>query len=754
MLGCADLIRTFDWASTPLGPRDQWPNSLRATVLNMLHTKQPMLLFWGPHQIQLYNDAFVPSFGRGKHPASMGQRARECWAEVWPIVGAQLEAVTERGEPAWYEDALIPIERNGRMEEVFWTYSYSAAFDDHDQINGILVIVTEVTGRVLSGRRLEVLSTLTIRLSAAQGPADVLSAIAAIPEQCPQDIPLVVIDAAPPDEAPNPVWPEPTRAFVTRELGVHRVTFGLSPRLPYDAGYESFIDQICEQVSSTLQRVEGATVVLATRRQRDDLLMQAPVAAALLIGPTHVFELANPRYCDLVGRVPTGKSFRDAFPELQSGPLPEMLDRVYTTGEPFTANETVVPLARLDGSAVDTQAYFNFSAVAVRDHTDAVIGLMVVAVEVSEQVRARQVLLDANRSKDEFLAMLGHELRNPLAPIVTALDLMEARDVTGTTVRERGVIARQVDHVVRLVDDLLDISRITRGLITLEREVIDLGEALMTAVELARPLAMRQRHRLDVHLRPGTRVFADPARLAQMASNLLVNAVKYTPEGGRIRVALRTDGDEAVVVVSDTGVGISPELLPRVFDPFVQDPQAIDRREGGLGIGLAIVRNLAVLHGGSATATSEGPGRGSEFSIRLPLVTAEEVAESPVLHKSGPTGQLVLVVDDNVDAAEMLGELLRAYGHDVTVVHHPDDALAVARDLSPHIGLLDIGLPGMDGYELAKQLKEVVPACRLIALTGYGQEADRLRGADAGFVAHLVKPADINELLAVMAPIT
>ncbi len=369
-------------------------------------------------------------------------------------------------------------------------------------------------------------------------------------------------------------------------------------------------------------------------------------------------------------------------------------------------------------------------------------------------MRARQVLLDANRSKDEFLAMLGHELRNPLAPIVTALDLMEAKDVAGVTVRERTVIVRQVDHVVRLVDDLLDISRITRGLITLERQVVDLGEALMTAVELARPLAQRHRHRLDVHLRPGTRVFADPARLAQMASNLLVNAVKYTPEGGRIRVALRTEGDEAVVVVSDTGVGISPGLLPRVFDPFVQDPQAIDRREGGLGIGLAIVRNLATLHGGSATATSEGPGKGSEFSIRMPLLTAGEVVVPAVHPKSGPSGQQVLVVDDNVDAAEMLGELLRAYGHEVTVVHHPDDALALAHDLAPHTALLDIGLPGMDGYELARRLKTVVPVCRLIALTGYGQEADRIRGAKAGFVAHLVKPADINELLAVLAPVT
>jgi CheY-like chemotaxis protein len=193
---------------------------------------------------------------------------------------------------------------------------------------------------------------------------------------------------------------------------------------------------------------------------------------------------------------------------------------------------------------------------------------------------------------------------------------------------------------------------------------------------------------------------------------------------------------------------MSAELLPRVFDPFVQDPQSIDRRQGGLGIGLAIVRNLAALHGGTIAATSDGPGMGSQFVIRLPLVTAGVVAVPAHATRIETSGQNVLVVDDNVDAAEMIGELLRAYGHDVTVVHHPDEALALVQDLAPHTALLDIGLPGMDGYQLASRLRTLAPACRLVALTGYGQEADRVRGTAAGFVAHLVKPADINELLA------
>ena len=751
MRTCAELIEAYDWAATALGPRARWPAALRATVSNMLHSKQPMLLFWGPQQIQLYNDAFVPSFGRGKHPTSMGQRARECWAEVWPVVGAQLEAVTERGEPAWHEDALVPIERNGRMEEVFWTYSYSPAYGDDDRIEGILVIVTEVTGRVLSRRRLEVLATLTTRLSAAIHPDDVLAALTAIPAQCPEDVPLLVLDRSAPRDAANPVWPEPTRKIVEHTIGTHRASFGISPRLPYDAAYRSFIEQICAQAASALRRIESATVVLAAQRQRDDLLLQSPVAAAVMLGPDHVYELANRRYCEIVGRDPTGRAWRDAFPELLDGPLPAVLDRVYATGEPFTVNEMVVPLARK--GEIDRDAYFNFNLVAVRDHTGAVIGQMVVAAEVTDQVRARQVLQEANRSKDEFLAMLGHELRNPLAPIVSALDLMAEKDAAGVTARERTIITRQLHHVVRLVDDLLDVSRITRGAIVLEPQVLDLGEAVRAAVDSTRHLADQRGHQLAIDVPDGVTVRADPSRIAQIVSNLLVNAAKYTPDGGALRVTLAVAGAEAVLEVADSGIGIAPELLPRVFELFVQDAQSIDRREGGLGIGLAIVKNLVVLHGGTVGVTSAGLGRGSVFSIWLPLVAALPAPTTPPLRVDRARGRQLLVVDDNVEAAEMLGELLRTRGHDVTVVHHPDDALACVGALAPDVAILDIGLPGMDGYELATRLRALMPACRLIALTGYGQQNDRARGTAAGFAAHVVKPARIDDLLALIGEV-
>jgi len=332
-----------------------------------------------------------------------------------------------------------------------------------------------------------------------------------------------------------------------------------------------------------------------------------------------------------------------------------------------------------------------------------------VAVEVTEQVHARHVLQEANRSKDEFLAMLGHELRNPLAPIVSALDLMAAKDEAGAMHRERVIIDRQLNHVIRLVDDLLDISRITRGAIALEQRVLDLGDAVRAALEATKPFVQQRRHRLEVSICDGVNVLADPARLAQVVTNLVTNAAKYTP-----------------------------------------DAQSIERRDGGLGIGLAIVKNLITLHGGSVAARSAGRGRGSVFSIRLPLTFGPPASMSAPPSVAATASRPFLVVDDNVEAAELLGDLLRAHGHDVTVVHHPDDALACAAELAPQIAVLDIGLPGMDGYELGMRLRALLPGCRMIALTGYGQANDRVRSAAAGFTAHLVKPARIDDLLALI----
>jgi PAS domain S-box-containing protein len=359
----------------------------------------------------------------------------------------------------------------------------------------------------------------------------------------------------------------------------------------------------------------------------------------------------------------------------------------------------------------------------------------------------------ANRAKDEFLAMLGHELRNPLSPILTALQLMKLRN-GGALERERTVIERQVTHLARLVDDLLDVSRIARGKVELKLEVVELGEIIARAVEVASPLLETRAQTLVMDVsRAGLPVTGDPARLAQIVSNLLTNAAKYTPPHGRVTIAAGHDGTDVVLRIQDTGVGIAPDVLPRVFDLFVQGGQSIDRAQGGLGLGLTIVKSLVERHGGTVSAHSDGLNRGSEFVVRLPLAAeAGRLAETPSAKRPArrrtPMAPRILVVDDNHDAAEMLSEVLRARGYDTRIAHDGPEALRVASAFLPETAFLDIGLPVMDGYELASRLREIpgLATVRLVAVTGYGQDSDRRRTRAAGFEHHMVKPVDLQAL--------
>ena len=359
----------------------------------------------------------------------------------------------------------------------------------------------------------------------------------------------------------------------------------------------------------------------------------------------------------------------------------------------------------------------------------------------------------ANRSKDEFLAMLGHELRNPLAPIVTALSLMELRDGDGNAPhRERAVIGRHVRHLVRLVDDLLDVSRIARGKVELKKALVEISVVVARAVELSSPLLEQQQHHLAVAVaEEGLAVFADPTRLAQAVSNLLSNSAKYTPPGGHVEISAARAGGRVVLTVRDDGVGISPSMLPRVFDMFAQERQNIDRSQGGLGLGLAIADNLVKMHGGTVAAFSDGVGKGSVFTLDLPAastVAAPEAEASLPPRRGAAVGRRVLVVDDNPDAAELLLEILSAIGHDVEIAFDGPQALELAGTFLPDVALLDIGLPVMDGYELARRLRDRVDGVRLVAVTGYGQESDRQRARDAGFDAHVVKPVEFDALQA------
>ncbi|HVZ35131.1 MAG TPA: hybrid sensor histidine kinase/response regulator, partial [Polyangiaceae bacterium] len=367
--------------------------------------------------------------------------------------------------------------------------------------------------------------------------------------------------------------------------------------------------------------------------------------------------------------------------------------------------------------------------------------------------QARATAEAASRAKDEFLAMLGHELRNPLAPISTALQLMKLKGEDRSR-REREAIERQVSHLNRLVDDLLDVSRVARGLVVLSRVPIEVADILSNAVEMASPLLEQRKHQLVVKLpESGLSIDADPLRMAQVVSNLLTNAAKYTAPGGHVSLSAELEAGQAVIRVRDDGEGIGHDLLPRVFDLFVQGPRNIARSEGGLGLGLALVKNLVALHGGTVDARSEGLGRGSEFIVRLPalpIAARPAAAPAPPIQIAGRARKRILLVDDNEDARELLAEMLRALGHEVELSPDGPSALHKLETFAADVAILDLGLPVMDGFELARHIVDAhgKRRLRLIALTGYGREADIARTRTIGFDAHLIKPVHVPTLVA------
>ncbi len=614
-----------------------------------------------------------------------------------------------------------------------------------------------------------------------------------------------------------------------------------------------------------------------------NLFNQAPGFIAVLTGPTHVFEMVNEAYYQLVGhRALVGKRVWDALPEVRGQGYETLLDEVYRSGKPFVgrglkvqvqrvpdgplaesfidllyqplfgsdgevtgifvqghdvSDAYLAQLARLDSAErlsegmnaarmvvwdweiASRRMVFSDNAELVLGRSDGNIdaisesidaddaarvhlararaiaersgyqeiirfrrpddGRMLwldvrgkvrcdaagepfavrgVTLDVTERIRAEEDLRDAHRRKDEFLAMLAHELRNPLAPISSAAHLLKHVRLDETRLRDTtDIIIRQIGHITGLVDDLIDVSRVTRGLISTDKQPHDMKRMIADAVEQVRPVIDARGHRLAVLLPPdGAFVLGDHKRVVQVLTNLLNNAAKYTPEGGNIVMRMEVQGADVLVSVSDDGIGIAPELLPRVFDLFTQGERSADRAQGGLGVGLAVVRSLVELHGGRVAATSHGPGTGSTFTVALPLLPGQAQVHGRAALPSEPAlperPLRILVVDDNPDAALMLSMLLEATGYDVVTENSSLAGLLRAASDLPDVCLLDIGLPEMDGYELARRIR-ATPALQgvtLIAVTGYGQADDRRKAIEAGFDHHLVKPVDSAELSALL----
>jgi PAS domain S-box-containing protein len=802
------LLRERDWSTSPLGQPDTWPPELATAVSMVLSSTFPMFVAWGPELSFLYNDAYALVLG-DKHPAAFGERFQHIWYEIWadivPIVDRALS-----NKSAYFENLPLIMERRGYREQTWFTFSYSPLHDGEGRVQGMYCTCIETTERVQSERRAAFELSLADTLRQIRADTDLIGTASAmlgaeldvahvvygeVDEArkaffVPRDwkrhgrsslsgntFPIAAFGPAVEAEgragrviAIADVRTDPrTAGYQDAYLHAMGVTASLLVPLVKDGDLLAFLALGQEQphhwsdaeialARSVAGRIWSAVDLARTQtaldaeRSRSQLILDSIAEGFILMAPDWTvlqINRAGERLSNRTAEQVIGRHHWDIWPENRDTEMGRMFERVMRTRE---ADITQLHHVGEGGSG----NWFEVRAYPTRDG-----GMVSVFRDISARKRVEEQLHEADRRKDEFLAMLAHELRNPLAPISAAADLLRIGRIDEVRLRQSSaIIARQVRHMTSLVDDLLDVSRVTRGLVTLARAPVSARTMVDEAIEQVRPMFDARRQHLQVDLRdPEATVLGDKARLVQVLSNLLNNAAKYTPEERRIEVDARAAGGQLVLTVRDQGIGIEPALTSQVFDLFTQATRSADRSQGGLGLGLALVKNLVELHGGAVACSSPGLGQGSSFTVTLPLMQTAQGqgdagARAPAMDAPAHALRL-LVVDDNVDAADTLGMLLEACGHEVTVEHDSHSALARARSLRPDAGLLDIGLPEMDGNELARRLRAdpATGAMVLIAVTGYGQEQDRRSALEAGFDHHLVKPVDMDKLALLLAEI-
>lgn len=769
-------MRTLDWSKSPLSHPDSWPQALRTVTELILNSKFPMFLAWGPELGFLYNDAYVEILG-DKHPGALGQSFKDIWAEIWSDISPIVDQAMA-GEATYYENLPFTMRRKGYDEATWFTFSYSPLYNATGQVEGMYCACTETTEQVLATRRrVDENERLRRLFQQAPGIMAVLRHADHVFELAndayyqlvgPRELIGKSVREALPEVGGQGLFELLDRVYASGEPYVGRAVAVKLQRQKLGVLEERFVDFIYQPIRDEAGRVSGVFVegsdvtdaVLATRalqesEQRLLTLANTIPHMAWMANPDGTIHWYNDRWYEYSGTT---------FEQMQgwgwqSLHHPDTLPRVMAdwqhsiaTGQPF---EMSFPLRSASG---EYRTFFTRAA-PLRDAAGNIVQWFGTNTDINEIEKVQEELKAANRRKDEFLAMLAHELRNPLAPIGTAAELLKIPTLDQERIRKTSsIITRQVTHMTELVDDLLDVSRVTRGLITLQKEPLNLKGIVADAVEQVSSQIEVKRQHLEVHAPEGVPLIAgDRTRLTQVVSNILNNASKYTPEGGHLKLELAERSGWVDIVVEDNGIGIAPDLLPYVFDLFTQAERSPDRAQGGLGLGLALVKSLVELHAGQVSAASEGTGKGSRFTVSLPSNLALDATESahdqPEMHNLAPQALDILVVDDNVDAAQTLAMLLEFHGHNTWVGHSARDAIDRVVEASPHIVILDIGLPDIDGYELVAKLRSMAKLSKsvFVALTGYGQREDIARSRAAGFDHHLVKPVNAKDLLAIIS---
>jgi PAS domain S-box-containing protein len=769
------LIRSHDWRESHLGEPANWPQSLKTLVGFALDSKFPMFLAWGEELTFLYNDAYSEILGK-RHPWALGRPFQEIWSDIWDDIFPLIQRALA-GESVFLENLPLTMYRKGYEEATWFTFTYSPVRDETGVVRGMSCTCIETTHQVRAERqrtaeihRLQDLFQQTPGFMAlVTGPEHVyeltnltylqlLGHRSAIGKRVREVLPE--LEGQGYFEIFDRVF-ESGEPFIGKEMPVK---LQRQPNAPLE---ERIVDFIIQPVKDSTGKVtalfiQGSDVTEAVKakqalnesEKRLRQLANTIPHLTWMANPDGTIHWYNDRWYEFTGlsEEEIGQwKWEDIIdpPYLRS--IMERWGTSVATGVPY---EFTGPVR----SAKGEYRTFYMRADPLRDANGNIVQWFGINIDVTEIHKAQESLIAANRRKDDFLAMLAHELRNPLAPINTAAELLKLPTLDQARIQKTSeIITRQVSHMRELVDDLLDVSRVTRGLITLQEEVLDLKTMVSEAVEQVQGLIDAKKQLLTTHAPDeAICVKGDRTRLTQVLTNILNNAAKYTPESGAITVKLNAYPDQAEVTICDTGIGISPELLPHVFELFTQGERSADRSQGGLGLGLALVKSLVELHGGTVTVTSRGIGQGSEFSIRLPKLeeTSKEYDKQGEHYDavSSSTSSRILVVDDNVDAAETLAMLLETLGHIVSTEHSAQQALERARREAPKMVFLDIGLPEMTGHEVASRLRAMpeMANATLVAVTGYGQPEDKEQALKAGFDHHLVKPVNLDSILALI----